>query len=400
MKKIALIFPGQGSQHIGMGKNLYDKYDCAKKVYDSAEEILNYDFKNVIFNGNEEELRKTENAQVAIYVTSMAAYKVFKECCQVDPIVSVGHSLGEISALAVAGVFTFEQGLELVRNRALYMKSASEEKKGSMFAIRNMHYTTVESACRENIEDKSVFISNYNTDSQVVISGEIDKVTFLSEKLKEMGAIVTELKVSGAFHSPLMESARIKMEETLEGMQVNKFNIPVISNVTGEIYNIDSVKKNLAQHIVRPVQWNKTVQLLDSMGINASVELGSGKVLSNLISSTSSNIETYLFGKNSDIEHTVNELNIKYKTKRPNIIEKCISVAVCTKNYNENEDEYIEGVVKSFEELKNMSEQVDDINITLKEIEYSKKLITKILDTKGVPAEEKKYRLDEINRWS
>ncbi|MHB8062368.1 MAG: ACP S-malonyltransferase [Ruminiclostridium sp.] len=399
MKKVAVVFPGQGSQYIGMGKHLYDNYERAKKIYEEADSILGYKLSDMIFYGSEEELKETEYTQLAIYITNMAAFTVLMETCQIKPSVMAGHSLGELSALTAAGAFDFKTGVELVRDRAQYMKAAAKKVSGTMYAIRNIHYTTVEEVCNSSKEPGIAVVSNYNAASQTVISGDIDKTRIVADRLDKLGAVITQLKVSGAFHSPLMDTARADMKKRLEELTVRNFDISVIANVNGAFYKKEETEKLLSNQITNAVQWVKTLHIFEKLGINAVVETGPGKVLSNLLEVNNMPMDTYRFEKKEDIKQSIEHLIIHYKSDRPNLLQKCISFAVCTKNYNENPLQYQQGVLIPINELKQMAEECQKREITQEERNLAVSLLRKILITKAVPQEELENRLQAIGEW-
>jgi [acyl-carrier-protein] S-malonyltransferase len=400
MKKVAVVFPGQGSQYTGMGKYLYDNYERAKRIYEEADSILAYNLSDMIFHGSAEELKQTEYAQLAIYITNMAAFSVLKETCQIKPSVIAGHSLGELSALTAAGAFDFKTGVELVRDRAQYMKAAAEKVRGTMYAIRNIHYTTVEEVCNSSKEPGIAVVSNYNAPSQTVISGDMDKTRIIANKLEKLGAVVTLLKVSGAFHSPLMDTAGADMKKRVEELAVRNFEIPVIANVNGAFYKKEETGKLLSGQITNAVQWVKTLQVFEKLGVNAVVEAGAGKVLSNLLEVNNIPVDTYRFEKEEDIKQSIEQLVIHYKSDRPNLLQKCISFAVCTKNYNEDALEYQQGVLLPVNELKQMAQECREREITQEEREHAVLLLRNILITKAVPKEELEERLQAVREWN
>lgn len=399
MRKIALVFPGQGSQYAGMGKALYNSYESVRKLYDIADELLGADIKKMIFEGEANELKKTENTQIAVFLVSMAAYQVYKETIGIKPVVVAGHSLGEITALTAAGVLDFKEALSLVRDRSRFMSEAGRGRDCVMYAIQNLHYETVEKYYRKFLHPDGVTaISNYNSLDQIVISGDKVPTARLADILMKQGALVKQLRVSGAFHSPVMKPVSIQLKKRLEKTAFGDFQFPVLSNRTGEIYLENEIAFNLSEQVICPVQWIKTVQFLDRMGIDTVVEVGPGKVLSNLIKGITNNIQTYLFDKMEDVNKIKKETEELYEEKRLGAIRKCISIAICTKNYNDNEEEYKNGVIDSISKLKSLQQEVDANGGTISkdDIEKAKSLLLKILQTKKVPEQEKDNRLSEL----
>jgi len=245
------MFSGQGSQYVGMGKELYENYDAAKNVLDEADQILDFDLKNMIFNGPEEDLNNTKNTQPAIYTVSAMVNAVLAEN-GLQPAAAAGHSLGEYSALHAAGVLSFADGLKLVRRRGELMDQADPEGKGTMAAVIGLADEDVEAVLEE--VDGIVTVANYNSPGQVVISGEVEAVKKAEELLNEKGAKrFIPLSVSGAFHSPLMEPAKEELKNTIEAVDFKDAQIPLIANVTADYVEVGPgrVLKGLMRRIDR-----------------------------------------------------------------------------------------------------------------------------------------------------
>lgn len=286
MTQIAFIFPGQGSQKVGMGAELAETYPVAKDVFDEANNFLQRPLSQLCFEGPEAELKQTENTQLAILTCSIATLRVLTQLGVVPQVVA-GHSLGEYSALVASGVLEFADALRLVGARAQFMAEAGEEQNGTMAAILGMEAKQLEHFCGE--ADGVVKIANYNCPGQLVISGEVDAVNeVVALASDEIGARRCRLlPVSGAFHSPLMESAQQKFQSVLDSVKLNPPQIDIAMNVTGEFaMDLDNIKHLLFQQITEPVQWEKTLRAIDKTGITHFVEVGPGKVLSGLVKRT------------------------------------------------------------------------------------------------------------------
>lgn len=276
----AYVFPGQGAQFTGMGKDLYNQSSEVKELFHQADEILGFSISNVMFNGSPEELKETNVTQPAVFLHSIAAAKTV---ANIAPDAVAGHSLGEISALVSAQVLSFENGLNLVAQRANAMQKACELNPSTMAAILGLDDDVIERICEET--EGIVVAANYNCPGQLVISGEIDAINTACEKLKEAGARrALVLPVGGAFHSPLMNPAKETLQKAIEQITFNTPVCPVYQNVSGlPVTNSDEIKQNLIAQLTAPVKWTQSVQNMWDNGINEFVEMGPGKTLQGLI---------------------------------------------------------------------------------------------------------------------
>ena len=290
MKKVAFIFPGQGSQAVGMGKDLYENFEASKHVFDKANEVLGKDIKHICFEGDEEVLKQTVNTQPAILTTSIACLEALKSLVDVTPAYVAGHSLGEYAAYYTAGVVDLEHALTLIQKRADLM---SDAPAGSMAAVLNATDEQVKEALEKANKDGYVDVANYNSPVQVVITGEAEAVKKACEYLQELGVKrVIPLAVSGAFHSMLMKNASEKFAEFIQDMDIKNAKIPVITNVDAEI-TTENFKPKMSKQICSSVYWTQTIQKMIENGVEIFVELGNGKVLSGLNRKISSEITTY-----------------------------------------------------------------------------------------------------------
>ena len=286
MTQLAFIFPGQGSQQVGMGAELARAYPIADAVFQEADAALGRALRQLCFEGPEADLKQTENTQLAILTCSVATLRVLKEF-DIVPNVVAGHSLGEYSALVAAGVFDFADALRLVHARASFMAEAAETQQGTMAAILGMETAQLQQLC--DTAKGTVNIANYNCPGQLVISGEIDAVNHVVERAKaEIGARrCRPLPVSGAFHSLLMAPAQQKFGSLLDSVTLHPPQIDIAMNVTGEFaMGAENIRHLLFQQITQPVQWEKTLHTIEKTGITHFVEVGPGKVLSGLVKRT------------------------------------------------------------------------------------------------------------------
>lgn len=286
MKK-AYVFPGQGAQYCGMGKELYENSVEARDMFEQANEILGFRITDVMFEGTAEELKQTKVTQPAVFLHSVVLAKVLG----VEPSAVAGHSLGEFSALVVAGALSFDDGLRLVAKRAMAMQKACEAEQGTMAAVLALPDATIEQVC-ESVEDV-VVAANYNCPGQLVISGTIDAVTEACAKLKEAGARrALVLPVGGAFHSPLMEPARKELAEAIEMAHFKEPVCPIYQNVDALPHTSpEEIKANLIAQLTAPVRWTQIVENMTNDGILSYTELGPGTVLRGLISKISPDVE-------------------------------------------------------------------------------------------------------------
>lgn len=277
----AFVFPGQGAQFVGMGKDLYENHVLAKDLFDKANEILGYRITDIMFEGTDEELKQTKVTQPAVFLHSVISALCLGEEFQPDMV--AGHSLGEFSALTAAGALCFEDGLKLVYARAMAMQKACEAKPSTMAAIIGMDDEIIERICAE--VDGIVVPANYNSPGQVVISGEVEAVKEACAKLKEAGAKrALPLAVGGAFHSPLMEPARVELAEAIEATTFNKPVCPIYQNVDARPYTeAEDIKANLLKQLTSPVRWTQTVMNMIQDGMTEFAECGPGAVLTGLI---------------------------------------------------------------------------------------------------------------------
>jgi len=277
----AFVFPGQGAQFVGMGKDLYDNSPLAKEMFEKANEILGFRITDLMFSGTDEDLKQTNVTQPAIFLHSVILAKVIGD--DFKPEMVAGHSLGEFSALVAASAISFEDGLRLVSARAKAMQKACEKEPSTMAAILGLEDEKVEEICK-SIEEV-VVPANYNCPSQIVISGSIKGIDIACEKLSAAGAKrALKLMVGGAFHSPLMEPARVELEEAINKTAFQKPICPIYQNVNAsKVTEPEQIKKNLVAQLTAPVRWTQTVKNMLADGATNFVELGPGSVLQGLI---------------------------------------------------------------------------------------------------------------------
>jgi len=292
--KVAYVFPGQGSQFVGMGLDLYVHYASAKEIYDQVDEILGFSLSRVCFEGPEEDLTQTINVQSAVLTTSIACLKAAEEATKYTlphPTYVLGHSLGEFTALVVAGVLTLADAVRLVRERGRLMHEAGKRKRGGMLAIMGLDLAAVENICLA----VGTSVSNINCPGQIVISGAQENLGKARRLAQTKGARRTiPLNVSGAFHSPLMEPAIEGLKNAVAGLTFNKPLMPVIANVTNQpLTSVETIKEELVSQIVHCVKWQQSVEVTIAKGVTTFFEIGPGDVLTGLIKRISPGAQTF-----------------------------------------------------------------------------------------------------------
>jgi len=284
----AYVFPGQGAQFVGMGKDLYEKFHTAKDLFGKANKILGFKITEIMFDGTDEDLKQTRVTQPAIFLHSVILARILKDDFKPDMV--AGHSLGEFSALVANKSLSFEDGLKLVSKRALAMQKACEAEPSTMAAVLGLDDQVVEQSLKDI--DEIVVAANYNSPGQLVISGSLKGIDKAVEKLKNAGAKrVLPLKVGGAFHSPLMEPARMELSKAIESTKFNRGICPVYQNVTAQpVYDPEIIKSNLIAQLTAPVRWTQIMRNMIADGAKTIIEVGPGTVLQGLFKKVDRNL--------------------------------------------------------------------------------------------------------------
>jgi len=302
MKKIAFMFPGVGSQCVGMGKYFYDNFQIARQTFEEASDTLTVDFTRLCFSPSEaKELEKLENSQLALLSVSTASARVFEQEIGIEPRYCLGHSLGEYSALCCAGSLALSDALVIVKERGRILSRAASTMGGIMAWVINLETKVVEKVIAESSgEGDEIFISAYDSPTQSSISGPRDTVVRVGRKLEKEGAIVYPLKLSGPFHCPLMAEAAEKIKPVLQQVTYRTPRYPVIANRNAAVYPEEGVVDNLSMQLVHPVRWQASIQFLLDRGIDTAVEVGPDKVLKHLMKNNTADIETFSFENAGD----------------------------------------------------------------------------------------------------
>ena len=292
MKKTAFIFPGQGSQHIGMGKEFYDNFPMARQVFEEANDALHFSISSLCFSGPADALKLTENTQPAILTASVAALRVLQSENGIAPEMTAGHSLGEYSALVVSGGFTFAAAVQIVRLRGKFMQEAVPVGEGAMAAVLGMEREEIEKLCEDASEGDVLSPANFNCPGQIVIAGHAKAVQRAIDQVEAKGKRALLLPVSAPFHSLLMKPAGVRLEKELDQIAVDDLNIPVVTNVEAEPNaSKDRVKGLLVTQVSHPVRWEESIRRMIREGIERVFEIGPGKVLTGLMKRIDSNVE-------------------------------------------------------------------------------------------------------------
>ncbi len=406
MNKTALLFPGQGSQFVGMGKSLCENFSSARQVFEEASYVLGFDIKKLCHEGDIEELTRTENTQPAILTSSVAAFKVYMEEIGIKPLYCAGHSLGEFSALTCSGAIEFQDAVKIVNKRGKFMQDAVPIGAGAMAAVTGIDQSVIEEECRKvSTSENLVVVSNYNSPEQIVISGHKNAVGQIEEILNKKGARVIPLKVSAPFHSPLMQPAAERLKQELQEYTYKDMDYPVISNVTALPYRgKEDIVENLSLQITKAVRWQDSMRYLQQNGIEIVIDIGPQSVLKNLMKKNASDIKAYSFDRPEDEKQfkdsllTESKQFIDTKQSKTRLIERCIAIVVCTQNKNWNNDEYQQGVVEPYNKVRKMMDTLkkEDREPTISEMSYALDMLRTVFITKKTPIEEQIDRFEQI----
>ncbi|WP_339305527.1 ACP S-malonyltransferase [Paenibacillus sp. FSL R5-0519] len=394
MEKIAFLFPGQGSQYVGMMKNFYDQYEIARQTYEEANHILGFDLAKMSFEGSLFDLNKPSNMQPALLTASVVAYRVYMEEIGINPQFCAGHSLGEYAALTCSGAMTFGDAVRITKRRGELTEFIADEADGAMTIIDGADEEMIRRACEQVSTDTAwSAISCYNASSQYAISGHQDSIEQVESILLDQDAQTTPLMMSAPFHSRLMEPAGEQLGVELAGYRFHPFKWPVVSNVTATPYTeAGRITGLLQRHLSQPVKWAQTMQYLKKHGVTLTIELGPKNVLSGLVELDKLGMKSFAYGQKEDRKALKELLDQAVVSRpRPTVVTKCMAAAVATPNRNWDQEQYQKGVVEPYKQIQQLQEELEaaDQAPTTEQMKLSLEWLGTIFETKQVEQEER-----------
>ncbi len=400
--KVGVLFPGQGSQYLEMCKSLYDRCETVRKTFLEASEILDVDFVKLFVKEKSRLITKSDLVQPAVVTASIACYRTFLEKYHKLPSLGAGHSLGEYSALTASGCLTFEDTLRIVKKRGEFMHAYTEtlrERPQGMIAVSGVSTEIIQEECDKE-HSNYVFVANYNSPKQAVLSGELKAMEPIVTRLEKMGAVVVKLNLNGAFHSPFMKGVGQEMIQEIKRTQFHEFLFPVISNVTAKPHTLDKIQETLITQISGSVQWINTIHYIEDQGINCYIDMGPGTILKKLNGRFSDEIQKKTFSFEEDEKLLEVYLGQREDEKSLlDIIKTCYVTIVCTKNCKcYKKEEYEEKVIKPSQKIKEtyLALKNNEITLTEDEVRAFIMLTNTVLIAKGIPEEERSMRFNTI----
>ncbi|MCD4694442.1 ACP S-malonyltransferase [bacterium] len=390
------LFPGQGSQYVGMGKSFYDNSSLARKRFKQADKVLGFDFTKLCFEGPYSELSKAENIQPAVLLISVIAFEAWMKKIEIPPRFLIGHSFGELSALACSGAIDFEDAIRIARLKGKIAVALVQDKSVAMSVIKNINQKDLEKIC-EKVSSKEEFasIGVINSNNQITITGYKDAIEKVHSIVNKKGGEYQKINTDAPFHSSVLREGVNKLKKELNKIKINSFKYPVFSSTRLSFYkNSKDVVDIISNSYIEMVDWIKTMEFLKKENIDTTVELGPQKILTNIVSENYKDFWPYSFSKYGDIDFLLEKFNLS-GDKKYNIVSKCLKIAVCLKNNNENELDYEKKVIKSYNKVfKEFAVSKD------KKIELSLNQVIEALNMLDLIMKIKKVDSDEVNeRW-
>ncbi|MFH0345888.1 ACP S-malonyltransferase [Bacillus vallismortis] len=392
MNNLAFLFPGQGSQFVGMGKPFWNDFGLAKRLFEEASDAISLDVKKLCFDGDLNELTKTMNAQPAILTVSVIAFRVYMQEIGVKPSFLAGHSLGEYAALVCAGALSFYDAVTLVRQRGILMQNADPQQQGTMAAVTRLSLQTLQEMCAKvSTEDFPAGVACMNSDRQHVISGHREAVERVIRMAEDKGAKYTYLNVSAPFHSSMMRSASEQFQTVLHQYSFRDAAWPIISNVTALPYSSgNSINEHLKQHMTMPVRWTESMHYLLLHGVTEVIEMGPKNVLSSLLRKITNHIAPYSLGQTSDVHLLSNSAernkHIVHLLKKQ--LTKLMIQSTIARNYNKDSLAYSNMTTPLFTQIQELKERMErhEDELSEQELEHSIHLCKLICKAKQLPA--------------
>ncbi|SUY47678.1 malonyl CoA-acyl carrier protein transacylase [Clostridium putrefaciens] len=349
MEDVVFMFPGVGVQNTGMGKSFYDNFKIVRETFEQASDILKRDIAQMCFmNSQKEKLFELANSQSALLTVCVAMHKVFVKETGIIPKYSMGHSLGEYSALCSAGAIEFSQALKLVEIRSEIITEVSKTMDGVMMWVINIDRQTIEEVCcEESKNENKVFISAFDSPSQFSISGDRNNVMKVAKQLEGKGALIYPLKMNGPFHSQLMYKATEKFKSELINYRFCEFKYPVISNMTGLPYDTsENIVDNLSLQLMKPIKWTSFIEFLENEGIERAIEIDPKNNLKYLMEKNTENIKTFSVENIADLSFVKTKSLNQSNEQNLELIGRCLGAIISTKNNNEDDDKYNKGATR------------------------------------------------------
>lgn len=396
MKKYGIVCTGQGSQYVGMGKELCAEFSVAKRVFEEADEALGFELSKMCFEGDSNELAMTYNTQPATLTLSYAMYKAYIEKYGVLPTYLAGHSLGEYTALVCSGAMNFNDAVKIVRRRGELMQELAGD--GGMMVIIRGDLNEIMKECEdESIKGEFAQIANYNSSEQIVLSGSKKALGRIAERYEDTDVITKMLSVSAPFHSKAMRPAADKLAEELGKYTYNDIQIPVMSNYTGRPYESkDAIIHNLTKQLYSPVRWNDIMVYLNTHQLTAIIEIGPKTALKKFAEKDMDNVKAFAFDKAEDRAQLSDYMT--WKKGDPTVITRCMAVAVATPNNNWDNVAYENGVVKPYKEIEKIQDILDESGEYPSEEQMRQALdmLISVFETKQTPMSERNARIKQI----
>ncbi|KJJ41702.1 malonyl-CoA transacylase [Bacillus subtilis] len=392
MNNLAFLFPGQGSQFVGMGKPFWNDFVLAKRLFEEASDAISLDIKKLCFNGDMNELTQTMNAQPAILTVSVIAFQVYMQEIGIKPRFLAGHSLGEYTALVCAGALSFHDAVTLVRQRGIIMQNADPQQQGTMAAVTQLSLQTLQIICSKvSTEECPAGVACMNSDLQHVISGHREAVERVIRIADEKGAKYTYLNVSAPFHSSMMRSASEQFQTVLHQYSLRDAAWPIISNVTAHPYSSgNSINEHLKQHMTMPVRWAESMHYLLLHGVTEVIEMGPKNVLSSLTRKITNHIAPYSLGQTSDVHLLSNSAERKKYIVhlRKKQLNKLMIQSTIARNYNKDSLAYSNMTTPLFTQIHELKERMErhGDELSEQELEHSIHLCKLICKAKQLPA--------------